>query len=198
LQFRTFKNICYCKFETFKYLLVYSDVRKYTWGGYKMAGFFSKLKHKLNSSDSSRTVKEPEEEGYVELGTDSSSEESSKINVRPYVIEDFEHIKPVLDSLREGHTIALINIKPLKDKDIVELKRAINKLKKTCDAIEGDIAGFGDDWIAAVPSFAHIYRKPAEKNETKDNVSEVNDYAKNESSESASEPQDDGKIETYE
>jgi len=46
----------------------------------------------------------------------------------------------------------------LKDKDLIELKRAINKLKKTCDAIEGDIAGFGDDWISAVPSFARIHR----------------------------------------
>ena len=52
----------------------------------------------------------------------------------------------------------------LKDKDIVELKRAINKLKKTCDAIDGDVAGFGDDWICVTPSFAQIYRakKPEE------------------------------------
>jgi len=60
--------------------------------------------------------------------------------------------------LREGTTIALINIRPLKDKDIIELKRAVNKLKKTCDAIEGDIAGFGEDWIVVTPSFAQIYR----------------------------------------
>ena len=60
--------------------------------------------------------------------------------------------------LREGYTIALVNIKPLKDKDLVELKRAINKLKKTCDAIRGDIAGFGDDYIIVTPSFARIYR----------------------------------------
>jgi SepF-like predicted cell division protein (DUF552 family) len=52
----------------------------------------------------------------------------------------------------------LINIKPLKDKDIVELKRAINKLKKTCDAIEGDIAGVSENMLVVTPSFAHIYR----------------------------------------
>lgn len=78
--------------------------------------------------------------------------------VKPYSIEDFSDIKPVLDSLREGYTIALVNIKPIKDKDIIELKRAINKLKKTCDAIEGDIAGFGEDWIVVTPSFAHVHR----------------------------------------
>ena len=138
-----------------------------------MAGFFSKLKEKMGTT--SNVLKEAEEEDYVEIGTDTAIEERSKITVRPFVIEDFEGIKPILDSLRSGHTIALINIKPLKDKDLVELKRAINKLKKTCDAIEGDIAGFGENWIAAVPSFAHIYRgKP--KTESKKDVSEVTEY----------------------
>jgi SepF-like predicted cell division protein (DUF552 family) len=119
-------------------------------------GFFNKLKEKLGTGDTSDMF-EDSGQGYVELGNDAAMERA-KLSVRPFVIEEFENIKPILDSLREGHTIALINIKPLKDKDLVELKRAINKLKKTCDALDGDIAGFGDNWIAAVPSFASIYR----------------------------------------
>ena len=141
-----------------------------------MVGIFSKLKEKVVGSGT-EIIHGAEEEGYVELGTDVREESSSKVTVRPFVIEDFESIKPILDSLREGHTIALINIKPLKDKDLVELKRAINKIKKTCDAIEGDIAGFGDNWIAAVPSFANIYRhKPKEEPEKKESMSEVSEY----------------------
>ena len=122
-------------------------------------GFLSKLKEKLGTGSSSEMFDEAEQ-GYVELGSESGIDTRSRLMVRPFVIEEFEGIKPILDSLREGHTIALINIKPLKDKDLVELKRAINKLKKTCDAIEGDIAGFGENWIAAVPNFAYIYRGP--------------------------------------
>jgi SepF-like predicted cell division protein (DUF552 family) len=98
-----------------------------------------------------------EEEGYVEIETEAE-ETRSKIVVRPFVIKDFEDVKDILDALRAGYTVALINIKPLKDKDLVELKRAINKLKKTCDAIEGEIAGFGEDWIVVTPSFATIHR----------------------------------------
>ena len=98
------------------------------------------------------------EEGYVELDTDSSGDIRSKIIVRPFVMNDFDSIKPILDSLREGKTIALVNIRPLKDKDLIELKRAINKLKKTTDAIDGEIAGFGEDYIVVTPSFAQIYR----------------------------------------
>jgi len=102
------------------------------------------------------------QEDYVELNTDMEVEPSSKIIVRPFNLEDFSDVKPILDALREGYTIALVNIKPLKEKDLVELKRAINKMKKTCDAIEGDIAGFGDDFLIVAPSFATIYRANTE------------------------------------
>lgn len=129
-----------------------------------MSGFFSKLKGKVGGG-ADDLMHEAEEEQYVELDTGEGDKEKNKITVRPFVLADFDHIKPILDALREGHTIALINIKSLKDKDLVELKRAINKLKKTCDAIDGDIAGFGDDWIAAVPHFAHIHRGEATKKE---------------------------------
>jgi SepF-like predicted cell division protein (DUF552 family) len=101
------------------------------------------------------------QDDYVELNTEGEKGKNSRIIVRPFVMNDFSDIKPVLDSLREGYTIALVNIKPLKEKDLVELKRAVNKLKKTCDAIEGDIAGFGDDYVVITPSFATIFRSKA-------------------------------------
>lgn len=140
-------------------------------------GFLSKLKEKLGTSSNSEIFEESEQ-GYVELGSNASIDTKSRYMVRPFAIEEFEHIKPILDSLREGHTIALINIKPLKDKDLIELKRAINKLKKTCDAIEGDIAGFGENWIAAVPNFAYIYRgqKAAKEEKKPAEMEEVHEY----------------------
>ncbi len=119
-----------------------------------MKRLFSKIRDSLSGPSYEEAGGE---EGYVELDTESE-DVKSKILVRPFTIGDFEDIKPILDTLREGYTIALINIKPLKDKDLVELKRAINKLKKTTDAIEGEIAGFGEDYIIVTPSFAKIYR----------------------------------------
>lgn len=132
-----------------------------------MKGFFMKLKEKIRGGPSPDDFDVPEEadEGYVELSSDSEHP-STKVIVRPFMLEDFNGVKTILDSLREGYTIALVNIKPLKDVDLVELKRAINKLKKTSDAIEGDIAGFGEDWICITPSFARIHRemrKPVQK-----------------------------------
>lgn len=123
-------------------------------------GAFDKLREKL-FGEREDFYDEPPEEGYIEINTAGEAKSKARVIVRPFIISDFQDIKPALDSLREGYTIALVNIKPIKDKDIVELKRAINKLKKTCDAIEGDIAGFGEDWIVVTPSFAEVHRTPA-------------------------------------
>lgn len=102
---------------------------------------------------------------YVEVAP-AQKEDKAKVMVRPFVMEEFEDIKEVLDVLREGSTIALVNIRPLKEKDLVELKRAISKLRKTCEAIDGDVAGFGEDYVVAVPNFARIFRNmPAAKEE---------------------------------
>lgn len=120
-----------------------------------MKKFFNQMRERFSSQE---IDPEDSEEEYLELDTASSGDTKSKIIVRPFVIDDFSDVKPILDSLRDGYTIALVNIRPLKDKDLVELKRAINKIKKTCDAIEGDIAGFGDDYLVVTPSFAEIHR----------------------------------------
>jgi len=106
----------------------------------------------------SQTVPDEFDDDYIEIDAESSRMPKAKVQIRPFVVEDFTDIKPVLDSLRAGYTVGLINIRALKDKDLVELKRVINKLKKTCDAIEGDIAGFGEDWIVVCPSFASVFR----------------------------------------
>ncbi len=119
---------------------------------YKMAGFLEKLFVNKPQSDELS-------EDYVEINANPvDTTGKTKIIIRPFIVEEFTDIKLALDALREGKTIALINIKPLKDKDLVELKRAISKLKKTCEAIQGDIAGFSEDWIVAAPSFAQIHR----------------------------------------
>lgn len=119
-----------------------------------MAGLFSQIRDKLVGP---KYEDLDTQENYVELETEQN-ETRSKVIVRPFMLETFDDTKQILDSLREGATIALVNIKPLKEKDLVELKRAINKLKKTTDAINGEIAGFGEDYVVVTPQFASIYR----------------------------------------
>ena len=113
-------------------------------------GFGAKLKEVFKG-------RKPSEE-YIEIDLGATAPKKAKILIRPFAMKVFEDINPVLNALREGYTIAVIDIRQLKAKDIVELKRAIAKLKKTCDALEGNIAGFGENIIIAAPSFAEIYR----------------------------------------
>lgn len=137
------------------------------------------IKNQLAKTFSKKQGPETEAD-YVELSNEQGRPTgSSKVVVRPFVMEDFEDIKPILNSLREGGTIALVNIKPLKDKDLVELKRAINKLKKTCDAISGDIAGFGEDYIVATPEFASIFRNRGSSEVVESQVNEGADSQEN-------------------
>ncbi len=115
-------------------------------------GVLSKIKGMLK-----REERLPEEE-YIEIDLKKDLGKKAKIVARPFVLRDFEDVNRILDSLREGYTIALVNIKQLRNKDLIELKRAIAKLKKTCDAIGGDIAGFGENLIIITPSFVKIYK----------------------------------------
>lgn len=105
------------------------------------------------------------EEDYVEIDLDSLEPKENKVVVKPFVLRHFDDANDILNSLREGFTIAVIDIKPLKTKDIIELKRSISKIKKTVEALEGSIAGFGDNTIIATPSFAKIDRTVQESKE---------------------------------
>ncbi len=97
------------------------------------------------------------EHEYIEIDLGREMKKS-KVMVRPFVLKSFEDINTILNSLREGYTIAVIDIKPLRSKDIIELKRAISKIKKTADALEGSIAGFGENIIIVTPQFADIHK----------------------------------------
>lgn len=98
---------------------------------------------------------------YVEIDLASAEPKDNKVVVKPFVLRQFDDINEILNSLREGYTIAVIDIKSLKSKDVIELKRAIAKIKKTVDAIEGSIAGFGEHTILVTPKFAEIHKAPA-------------------------------------
>jgi len=112
--------------------------------------------------------KENSEEDYLEIDLAQNTEKKERVRVRPFTLRSYEDVNEILDALREGYTIAVIDIKPLKTKDVIELKRSISKIKKTVDALEGSIAGFGENTILVTPEFAEVYKAPkkAEKKET--------------------------------
>jgi SepF-like predicted cell division protein (DUF552 family) len=133
---------------------------KYFEGGLStMKEAFLRIKDKiLRAEQEDMDIPDEFGEDYLEIDPEHQPTRKSKVVVKPYHVREFQDVKPILDALREGYTIALVNIQPLKDKDLIELKRVVNKLKKTCDAIDGDIAGFGEEWLVATPNFASVDR----------------------------------------
>ncbi len=117
---------------------------------------FDKLKKILKKEETEDT---PE---FIEIDLEKDKTES-KILVKTFVLKSYEDINQILNALREGYTIAVIDIKQLKSKDVVELKRCVSKIKKTVDALEGSIAGFGENIIIATPSFAKIQKGVVEE-----------------------------------
>jgi len=106
----------------------------------------------------SKIMGKSEEPDYIEIDLGSKEEKNAKVLVRPFVLKKFDDIPDILNSLREGYTIAVIDMKPLKDKDVIELKRAVSKIRKTAEALEGNIAGFGENIVIVTPNFAEIYK----------------------------------------
>ncbi len=117
---------------------------------------FEKFKRRL-----AKTEKEEEPE-YIEIDLEKKSKDSH-IFVKTFVLKNYDDINPILNALREGNTIVVIDIKGLKSKDVIELKRVISKIKKTVEALEGSIVGFGENIVLATPSFAIITRGDGEE-----------------------------------
>ncbi len=115
---------------------------------------FEKIKKAFSNS-----INEFDDEEYLEIDL-GQEKTDKKILVKLFALKQYEDVNQILNALREGYTIAIIDIKILKQKDSIELKRAVSKVKKTIDALEGSIAGFGEDIVIATPSFARIYKEP--------------------------------------
>lgn len=113
-------------------------------------------------------------EDYLEIDLEQEKKEN-KVSVKLFNLRDYDDANRVLNALREGYTMAVIDIKVLKKKDPIELKRAVSKIKKTVDALEGSIAGFGESTIIVTPSFAKIEKEP-EKPKVTDEKKFMDDY----------------------
>jgi len=100
---------------------------------------------------------DPVGEDYVEIDLEQEAKEN-KVIVKVFVLKQYEDINTILNALRDGYTIAVVDFKILKQKDPIELKRAISKLKKTVDALEGNIAGH-ENIVIVTPSFAKIEKQ---------------------------------------
>ena len=114
----------------------------------------------IKSGGTYPTVKKDE---YIEVDIGGVSSSPSmptahgKIGIRIESLEEFSDSEKILRFLREG-SIVMLKIKTLKEKDLSELKRAVDRLKRTVLAQNGDIVGVEQDWLLLVPEHAVVHR----------------------------------------
>ena len=98
--------------------------------------------------------KAEESEEFVEV---EPVREERGINVKVETLRDFADTNRIQDLVRGG-SVVFLKIGELREKDINELKKSVDKLRKTCLAMNGDIVGVDEDFLVLTPEFAKIYR----------------------------------------
>lgn len=96
------------------------------------------------------------EDNFVELDA-QTVEDDQKVVIRAVTLKEYKDVEDVQRHLRDN-CIVWVNIKPLKNKDMADLKRAVNRVKKTVKAVNGDMAGVDEEWIVVCPEYATIER----------------------------------------
>ncbi|MEM5797410.1 MAG: cell division protein SepF [Candidatus Aenigmatarchaeota archaeon] len=91
-----------------------------------------------------------------ELSEDAFKEERN-FSVAVETLKAFSDAERIQEMVREGKLVFL-RIKEMRENDINELKRAVEKLKKTIAASDGDIVGVDEDVLIVCPQNARVYR----------------------------------------
>jgi SepF-like predicted cell division protein (DUF552 family) len=81
----------------------------------------------------------------------------TEIKVKVDSINEFKDANRIQGLIREGN-IVFAKISELKKKNVNELKRAIDKIKITCEAIGGDLVGVDEDYLIITPANVKIVR----------------------------------------
>ena len=100
--------------------------------------------------------KEETSDEYMEINEEMMRSDG-KVGVRIETLASYSDTDRIQQLVREGNVVFL-RIKDLRAKDIAELKRSVDKLRKTCTAMNGDMVGVEEDFLVITPQFAQIYR----------------------------------------
>jgi SepF-like predicted cell division protein (DUF552 family) len=94
---------------------------------------------------------------YIELEGQEQIKELKKVPIQIEKMVEYSDSDRIQRKVREG-AVLFVRIADLKQKNLPELKRAIERIKRTCEAVGGDVVGVGDDWLIVSPSGARVER----------------------------------------
>jgi SepF-like predicted cell division protein (DUF552 family) len=100
-----------------------------------------------------------DKEEFIEIQTEG--DERRRMNIRIENLGDYRDVEGVQRLLREGN-IVFLRIKKMRERDLGELKRSVERLRRTSVAMNGDIIGVDEDYLILTPPSAKVYRGEVE------------------------------------
>lgn len=83
--------------------------------------------------------------------------QTKQVYIKSTVLNSLEELENIVAELESGN-IVIIRLTPLFDVDLDDVRRAVKKLKKVAQKIDGDIASLGEDRIIVTPSNIKVWR----------------------------------------
>jgi len=83
--------------------------------------------------------------------------QNTPIYLKAITLRDMSDIPSIKDDAKK-RMILILRVTPLAQKDVVELRRAIEDLYKYVQSVGGDIAGLGEERVVITPPSVRIWR----------------------------------------
>jgi len=96
---------------------------------------------------------------FIEL--EPTTENQGKAHIRIETINDYRDVEGIQKQVREGN-IVFLRIRKMRERDIGELKRVVERLRRTTIAMNGDIIGVDEDFLILTPPTVRIFRGEVE------------------------------------
>ena len=100
------------------------------------------------------------EEGPDFVEIEHQAEEGMKVSVKIDTLKAYADVDKIQGLVRDN-SVVFLKIKDLREKDMAELKRSVEKIKKTAVAMNGDMVGVDEDFLIITPKTVKIYRGKA-------------------------------------
>jgi uncharacterized protein len=82
---------------------------------------------------------------------------NTPIYLKAITLRDMSDIPAIKDDAKK-HMILILRVTPLAQKDVVELRKAIEDLYKYVQSVGGDIARLGEERVVITPPSVRIWR----------------------------------------
>ncbi|MDP9289083.1 MAG: cell division protein SepF [Thermoproteota archaeon] len=83
--------------------------------------------------------------------------QNTPIYLKAITLRDLSDIPGIKDDAKK-HMILILRVTPLAQKDVVELRKAIEDLYKFVQSVGGDIARLGEERVVITPPSVRIWR----------------------------------------